>query len=106
IAPLVPGGAAYDNYYQVVKPIYDRAWIDTEDVSDDDATVQVKVIIARDGRVISDAIVKRSGVPALDESIQNALDRVRQLPPFPEGAKEAERIFIINFNLKAKRLLG
>ncbi len=106
IEPLGPGGAAYANYSQVVKTIYDRAWIDPEDVSDDDATVQVKVIIARDGRVISDAIVKRSGVPALDKSIQNALDRVRQLPPFPEGAKEAERIFIINFNLKAKRLLG
>ena len=101
-----PGGEAYANYAQVVKTYYDQAWIDPEEVSDDDATVEVKVVIARDGRVISDSIIKRSGIPALDKSVQNALDRVEKLPPFPEGAKEAQRTFIINFNLKAKRLLG
>ena len=89
-----------------MKTYYDQAWIDPEEVSDDDATVEVKVVIARDGRVISDSIIKRSGIPALDKSVQNALDRVEKLPPFPEGAKEAQRTFIINFNLKAKRLLG
>jgi len=101
-----PGGAAYANYAQVVKTIYDRAWIDPEDVADSDSTVQVKVVIARDGRVISDSILKRSGIPALDKSVQNALDRVQQLTPFPEASKDAQRTFIINFNLKAKRLLG
>ena len=68
--------------------------------------MKVKVVIARDGSVITDAILKRSGIPALDKSVENALNRVRQLPPFPEGAKDAQRTFIINFNLKAKRLLG
>ena len=108
IEPLGPGGGgpAYANYAQVVKTIYDRAWIDPEDVTDDDATVQVKVVIARDGRVVLDSIAKRSGNPSLDRSVQNALDRVRELPPFPEGAKDSQRTFIINFNLKAKRLLG
>jgi len=106
IEPPGPGGEAYANYAQVVKTIYDRAWIDPEDVTDNDATVQVKVVIARDGRVISDSVLKRSGIPALDKSVQNTLDRVRQLPPFPEGAREAQRAFVINFNLKGKRLLG
>ena len=108
IEPLGPGGEAYADYGQVVKSYYDQAWIDPEDVSEDAATVKVKVVIRRDGTVISDPIQKRSGVPALDKSVQNALDRVRLrgLPPFPEGAKESQRVYIINFNLKAKRLVG
>ena len=108
IEPLGPGGEPYADYGQVVKSYYDQAWIDPEDVSEDAATVKVKVVIRRDGTVISDSIQKRSGIPALDKSVQNALDRVRLrgLPPFPEGAKESQRIYIINFNLKAKRLVG
>ena len=108
IEPLGPGGEAYADYGQVVKSYYDQAWIDPEDVSEDAATVKVKVVIRRDGTVTSDPIQKRSGIPALDKSVQNALDRVRLrgLPPFPEGAKESQRVYIINFNLKAKRFVG
>ena len=106
IEPLGPGGPAYANYAQVVKTYYDRAWIDPEEVSENAATVKVRVVIARDGAVVSDSIITRSGVSSLDKSVENALRRVQQLPPFPEGAKEAQRTFIINFNLKAKRLLG
>jgi outer membrane biosynthesis protein TonB len=108
IEPLGPGGEAYADYGQVVKSYYDQAWIDPEDVSEDAATVKVKVVIRRDGTVILDSIQRRAGIPALDKSVQNALDRVRirGLPPFPEGAKESQRIYIINFNLKAKRLIG
>lgn len=100
------GGEAYANYAQVIKSIYDHAWIDPDEVNDDAATVKVKVVVARDGSITSDSITGRSGISALDKSVQHALDRVRQLPPFPEGAKERERTFIINFNLKAKRLTG
>jgi colicin import membrane protein len=108
IEPLGPGGEPYADYGQVVKSYYDQAWIDPEDVSEDAATVKVKVVIRRDGSVNADSIVKRSGISALDRSVQNALDRVRirGLPPFPEGAKESQRTYIINFNLKAKRLVG
>jgi outer membrane biosynthesis protein TonB len=108
IEPLGPGGEPYADYGQVVKSCYDQAWIDPEDVSEDAATVKVKVVIRRDGTVILDSIQKRAGIPALDKSVQNALDRVRirGLPPFPNGAKESQRIYIINFNLKAKRLVG
>ena len=108
IEPMGPGGEAYADYGQVVKSYYDHAWIDPEDVSEDAATVKVKVVIRRDGTVISDSIQKRSAIPTLDKSVQNALDRVRLrgLPPFPEGAKESQRSYIINFDLKAKRLVG
>ncbi len=108
VEPVGPGGEAYADYGQVVKSYYDQAWVDPEDVSEDAATVQVKVVIRRDGTVNLDSIQKRSGISALDRSVQNALDRVRLrgLPPFPEGAKETQRTYIINFNLKAKRLVG
>jgi TonB family protein len=103
-----PGREAYANYAQVVRSIYDQAWIDPDQVSDDSATVRVEVVVVRDGTVASQQIVQRSGIPALDKSIEEALNRVRLrgLPPFPEGARENQRTFIIQFNLKAKRLLG
>jgi fido (protein-threonine AMPylation protein) len=42
----------------------------------------------------------------VDHSIQATLDRVTFVAPFPEGAKDSQRTFIINFSLKAKKLLG
>jgi TonB family protein len=103
----IGGGEAYANYAQAIKSIYDAAWRDApEDVVDDSLTTEVKVAIARDGRVISARIVTPSGNAALDRSVRRALDRVESVPPFPKGAKETERIYTIYFNLKAKRLLG
>jgi len=61
--------------------------------------------VARNGNIISASIIRRSGVGVVDRSVQQALDRVRSLPAFPEGAKEAQRTYNINFNLKTKRHL-
>jgi TonB family protein len=66
----------------------------------------VTVTIARDGTVISASLTSPSGNAAFDQSIRAALDRVRQVPPFPPGAREDRRTVIINFNLLAKRLPG
>ena len=105
--PFGPGGESYANYGLFVLSLFDSAWRAPEEVSDDSATVKAKVVIARDGRVISATIVGRSGVSAVDKSVQAALDRVNSIgKPFPDGAKEEQRIFYINFNLKAKRALG
>ena len=101
-----PGGAAYANYAQIVKSVYTRAWIAPDDVADDSATTKVRVTIARDGTVISAHIVTPSGSAVVDRSVQQTLNRVQFVAPFPEGATDAERTFTINFNLKAKRLLG
>lgn len=104
--PPGPGGAAYANYAQAVKSVYTQAWIAPDDVTDDEATAKVSVTIARDGTVISARITIFSGSTPVDRSVQQTLNRVNFVAPFPEGAKEAERTFIINFNLKTKRLLG
>ena len=100
------GSVSYANYASVVKSIYERAWTPPDDTASDDANVKVSVTIANDGRVIESHIVDESGDGKVDGSIRRTLDRVTFIAPFPEGAKEKERTFKINFNLKAKRLLG
>ncbi|MBI2925670.1 MAG: TonB family protein [Verrucomicrobia bacterium] len=101
-----PGGEAYANYGQVIKSIYERAWHKPSEAADDSAEVEVEVTIWRDGTVIRSRIVDRSGNTVLDKSVQSVLDRVRTVPPFPEGAKDDERTFNITFRLKNNRLLG
>ena len=64
------------------------------------------VTIASDGTVLSARILKPSGDASVDRSVQRTLDRVTFIAPFPEGAKDKQRTYTINFNLKAKRLSG
>jgi TonB family protein len=99
------GGEAYANYDQVVKSVYQHAWV-LPDTDVEDAIVKVRVIIARDGTVRSSQIVRTSGNAIVDTSIQRTLERVTFVAPFPEGAKDKERTFPLSFSLKAKRLLG
>jgi len=99
------GGEAYANYAQVVKSVYQHAWV-LPDTSADEAIVKVKVTIASDGRVTASEIVRGSGDAAVDASIQRTLERVTFIAPFPEGAREKERTYPISFSLKAKRMLG
>lgn len=100
------GGEAYAGYDALVKAIYDDAWDVSDSLTDDDSTAKVVVVIARAGHVISARIERRSGNSLLDKSVQRALDKVRFVAPFPEGSRDEQRTFTINFNLKAKRLLG
>jgi TonB family protein len=100
-----PGGAAYADYRQFVQAIYDEAWLLPQDTSDDGAAI-VSVTIGRSGHVLSSRIVRPSGNSALDRSVQRALDKVKFVRPFPEGSKDEQRTFTIEFNVKEKRLLG
>ncbi len=100
------GGAAYANYAQIVKSIYEQAWIPPDDAANDEAITKVTVTIASDGQVLSANIVRQSGDSKVDSSVRRTLARVTFIAPFPEGAKEKERTYTINFNLKAKRALG
>ena len=100
------GSVSYANYASVVKSIYEQAWTPPDDTASDDAITKVSVTISRDGAVITSRILNPSGDTRVDGSVQRTLDRVNFVAPFPDGAKEKERTFIINFNLKAKRMLG
>ena len=104
----MPGNSSvsYANYASVVKSIYTQAWTPPDDTASDDANTLVSVTIGSDGTVISARILDKSGDTRVDASVQRTLDRVTFVAPFPDGAKEKERTFKINFNLKAKRMLG
>ena len=97
--------AAVD-YGLLVVALYQNAWIVPQDVADSGIVAQATVTIGRDGRVTDARLTKSSGKAALDKSIQSALRGVKVVAPFPPADKEKERTFIIDFNLKAKRLLG
>jgi TonB family protein len=104
----MPGtsSVSYANYSSVVKSVYERAWTLPDNTSSADANTRVSVTIGSDGTVISSRILDPSGDAGVDASVQRTLDRVTFVAPFPDGAKEKEKTFIINFNLKAKRNFG
>jgi len=100
------GGIPYANFLQAVKTRYANAWVVPDGATDDQATTVASVTIARDGSVVSSHIVRRSGDAAVDQSVQATLDRVTFAAPLPDDAKENQRTVTINFNVRAKRLLG
>jgi TonB family protein len=104
--PAGPGGEAFANYGQAVITAYQNAWVLPDDVTDDNHIVGVTVTIARDGFVRHASVLKRSGNASVDRSVQNALNRVKFIAPFPNGAKDFERTFNIDFNLKTRRQIG
>jgi TonB family protein len=103
----MPGNSstAYANYRDVIGSIYYEAWTPPDDTSSDDANIKVRITVASDGTVVSAQIIAFSGDAKVDDSIQRTLESVTFIAPFPEGMTEKERPFIINFNLKTKRML-
>jgi TonB family protein len=99
-------GISYGNWLSAVKQRYTDAWVVPDGVTDDSATVTATVTIARDGEVLSTSITRFSGNSLVDQSVKMTLDRVRDAPPLPDGAKEDKRTVTINFNVKAKQGLG
>jgi TonB family protein len=104
----MPGAstAAYATYTDALASIYYDAWTPPDDTSNDDAITKVSITIDRDGTVVSAQIVGRSGDARVDASVQQAIDRVKNVPPLPAGSKESRRKVILNFNLKTKRMIG
>jgi len=103
VEPLGPGGAAFANYGQAVKTIYERNWIKPSQIEETEV-VKTTVVIARNGRVVSFKILRRSGNSPVDRSVEQVLEAVTSLPPFPEGSTDQTRTFDIDFELKPNRL--
>jgi TonB family protein len=94
-----PGGQASADYRQYVISVYKQAWVTPANFTDKLATVKVRVVVLRNGTVDSFQIVRRSGSAMLDVSVER-LKTVTFIAPFPEGAQDEKRTFIINFNLE------
>jgi TonB family protein len=99
------GSVAYASYDSAVKSIYNEAWTLPDRIANDEENTRASVTIASDGTVISARIVTPSGDASVDASVQRTLERVKFIAPFPEGATDKERTYIINFNPKTKKML-
>ncbi len=100
------GGEASVNYRDLIASKYYNAWSPPAFLDEETPVVVARVTISRDGNVVSARIIKPSGNSAMDKSISNVLDLVTFFEPFPEGAKEEQRTYTIQFNLQAKRQIG
>jgi TonB family protein len=91
------GGEAFAGYETVIYNVYFHAWVAPDSVASRTAATGVKIVVARDGTIISSEIVNKSGDSALDKSVARTLRIVTRLPPFPAGAHDEQRSFIIVF---------
>jgi|ERR1041385_4247542 TonB family protein len=96
-------GVPYGNFLAAVKTIYTRAWNVPDGDENEDATAEVSVTIAKDGKVLSASIIRKSGNSRVDLSVQMTLDRVRYVAPLPATDTKGERTVTIGFNAKARR---
>ena len=95
------GGSALGNYRVHVKVAYDRAWVEPAGAGSARGVARVQVTVNTDGSIASAKIIGYSGNQGLDQSVQDALRRVKRIERRPpSGTSVADRTFIINFNLK------
>lgn len=98
---LGTAGVSYASYDAIVKQRYTSSWNPTVDLDSGSNTVKVKIIVLRDGTVKQANIIGKSGNASLDADVQRLINRITTIGrPFPDGAKESQREYIINFNLK------
>jgi TonB family protein len=100
------GGEPFAGYETAIFNAYNHAWSAPEDLADRLASVDARIVVARDGSILSAEILTPSGHRELDRSVDQALRLVTKLPPFPESAQDPERTFLIRFNLEAKLSSG
>jgi periplasmic protein TonB len=102
----IGGGEAFAGYRDVVFSAYYHAWITPDTLASRTASADARVIIARDGRIVSAELVRPSDDRTLDKSVEQALRRVTQLPPFPASARDMQRTFLLHFSPEAKEMSG
>lgn len=93
------GGVPYGNFLSAVEKIYYDAWTPA---GASDSTVSATITIARDGTILSAHITDGSGNAALDDSVQNTLNRVKAVPPLPESETRDSRTVTIKFDPETK----
>jgi TonB family protein len=100
-----PGGEAFANYSQAVISIYQQAWMKPAGIERGEV-VKATVTIARSGRVLSARITRLSGNRVVDDSVERVLQRVKEVRPFPQEAKDETRTFELSFELVPADLTG
>ena len=91
------GRYASAKYESLIRRKYMDATIHPGAISGD-PVVRVRLVIARNGTILSARVTNKSGVASWDRSVQKALDRVKFIKPFPESMKGSQQTFNLNFN--------
>ena len=94
------GRYASANYESLIRRKYMDATIHPGAINGD-PVVKVRLVIARNGRVISARVTGQSGLASWDRAVQKALDRVKFIKPFPESMKGSQQTFNLNFNSRS-----
>ena len=92
------GGEAFVGYETVIFNAYYHAWVTPDSVAERSAKIDVKIVVARDGTILSADITSKSGESALDKSVERALRVVTKLPAFPAASHDEQRTFLIRFS--------
>jgi TonB family protein len=100
------GGVPYAGFNPALVSAYMRAWLVPADLANSSAKVVAKITLNRNGDVISARIERSSGNADLDESVRRALDKVSYVAPFPESMKDTQKTFWLEFDPRAKRMMG
>jgi TonB family protein len=96
------GGRGSVNAWNV-RNAYDLAWVTPTRVTDELATAEVEVVIRGDGSVAEARMVRKSGIAALDRSVEDAMRKVKRIDPFQSFAPDETVTFTIGFNLQSRR---
>ena len=94
------GRYASANYESLIRRKYMDATIHPGALNGD-PVVKVRLVIARNGRVISARVTGQSGLTSWDRAVQKALNRVKFIKPFPESMKGSQQTFNLNFNSRS-----
>jgi TonB family protein len=100
------GGAASARYGSVVYTYYYTAWSQPEGAARNSGWPEARIVVARDGSIITAELVSPSGEATLDKSVRRALDLVKKLPPFPASISEEQLTFRIQFMLDRQQASG
>ncbi|MCW5558740.1 MAG: TonB family protein [Verrucomicrobiae bacterium] len=101
IQALGPGGTAYAPYYSYLQATLKLQWRKPATSSEENAQVTVQLVIAKDGALISADISRRSGMAALDTSIEELFRRVRKFKPLPKEFDEPRMVVPVTFVLES-----
>lgn len=96
-----PGGAAYGPYYSYLKAFLKQQWRKPATSSEREAMAEVELSISRDGTVLSAEVTRRSGVAALDASVEELFRRHRKLRPLPEEYDRDKMVVPVRFVLES-----
>jgi TonB family protein len=100
-APKINPADDYLMYALTTKNMFLNNWKVSPDFTVPSGVLRAraKIAINKDGKVESAKIIDSSGNQEFDESVQQALDRVKFVQSFAADATDEQRTFTINFEL-------